>query len=246
MIRGINQSQLFYDDADRRVFLNRMIQFRDEIGGSLLAYALMDNHVHLLFRASKGQLALFAKKVQLSYSHWFNRKYERNGYLFQGRYKSEPVETNEYLLAAIRYIHQNPVKIGKPPDYWTSYHAYAQNTTRSSLTDTALVLSILGDTPEQARTGFKELVAQQTDDGVSSFDRQAPRHIGDDMAQVFIRQLGDISHCQDVCNLPKEQRDAVFAGLARKGCSVRQIARLTGVNRGIVHKAWKNAGARRG
>jgi REP element-mobilizing transposase RayT len=62
MLRGINQSQLFYDDADRRVFLNRMVQFGDETGSSLLAYALMDNHVHLLLRAGKGQLALFCQE----------------------------------------------------------------------------------------------------------------------------------------------------------------------------------------
>jgi transposase-like protein len=74
-------------------------------------------------------------------------------------------------------------------------------------------------------------------------DKTAPKHISDTEAIGLIKQLAGIKHCQDVSSLPKEQRDTVFSSLKQKGCSVRQIARLTGVNRGIIHRAWRSAGA---
>jgi REP element-mobilizing transposase RayT len=241
MFRGINQSQLFYDDIDRQAFLERLGRFKCETAVSVFAYALMDNHVHLLIKAESEQLPRFAKKLQLSYSHWFGLTYERSGYLFQGRYKSEAVQTERHLLATVCYIHQNPVKIGKPPNYWTSYDAYMGTGTDPVPVDTALVLDMLGSTREQARGEFKELVAREASDDASPFDRMPPRRVADGEAQMLIKRLGGVLHCQDVCSLPKEPRDAVFVGLMRKGCSVRQIARLTGANRGIVHRAWKEA-----
>jgi len=54
------------------------------------------------------------KKLGISYAYWYNWKYKRSGYLFQDRYKSEPVEDDAYLLTVFRYIHHNPIKIGLP------------------------------------------------------------------------------------------------------------------------------------
>ena len=60
------------------------------------------------------------KRIGTSYAWWYNRKYQRTGHVFQGRYGSECVEDDEYLLTVIRYIHKNPVKAGmisEPEDY---------------------------------------------------------------------------------------------------------------------------------
>jgi hypothetical protein len=68
-----------------------------------------------------GTYHVIIQKLTLSHSCWFSTRNERSGYLFQGRYKSEPVNDNEYLLAMLRYIHNNPVKIGEAITSWTSY-----------------------------------------------------------------------------------------------------------------------------
>jgi REP element-mobilizing transposase RayT len=240
MLRGINQSQLFYDNEDRQVFLDRIARYKEETGFSLYAFALMDNHVHLLVKTCDEAPSQAIKKLALSYSYWFNHKYDRSGYLFQGRYRSEPVETNEYLLTLIRYIHQNPLKVGKSMSQLTSYGYFTGERDGQGLIDTNFVLELFDLECDAAIKSFKQLVEQEANDEVSSFDEARRRHVGDAEAIKLIKRIGNVEHCQNICNLPKEQRDAVFANLGRRGCSVRQIARLTGANRGIVHKAWSS------
>jgi REP element-mobilizing transposase RayT len=242
MFRDINQSQLFYDGDDRQAFLDRAAHYKEDTQTSLYAYSLMDNHVHLLVQAAVGQLPLLAKKLALSYSHWFNQKYERSGYLFQGRYKSEPVETDEYLLVVLRYIHQNPVKVGKPLSYWTSYDCYVGDKSGAAAVDTAFILDVIDSNDhDRAVAEFQRFVGRVVEGEETELSKTAPRHVDDKSAIDHIKQLAGVQHCQDVCALPKERRDVVFTELKRQGCSVRQIARLTGANRGIVHKAWSSA-----
>jgi hypothetical protein len=97
---------------------------------------------------------------------------------------------------------------------------------------------MLDERREQAVELFKRLVSEPgTDDKPARLETEAPRHIGDADATVLIRKLAGVKHCHDVCALPKEKRDEVFEKLKRHGCSIRQIARLTGANRGIVYAA---------
>ena len=88
----------------------------------------MDNHIHLLLKESSEGLATMMKRINVSFAYYFNQKHQRIGHLFQDRFKSEPIENERYLLAVIRYIHNNPVKAGivkKPEQYkWSSYNSY--------------------------------------------------------------------------------------------------------------------------
>lgn len=76
----------------------------------MFAYCLMSNHIHMLIKAEKEEPDLIMKRIACSYVYWYNSKYYRNGHLFQDRFRSEPVETDEYFLTVLRYIHQNPIK----------------------------------------------------------------------------------------------------------------------------------------
>lgn len=84
------------------------------------AYCLMDNHVHLLLNTNHDDLAVIMKSIAVRYASFYNWKYSRTGHVFQDRFKSEPIEDERYLLAVVRYIHNNPIKAGmieKPADY---------------------------------------------------------------------------------------------------------------------------------
>ena len=70
----------------------------------------MSNHVHLLIKETENNISTIIKQIACSYVYWFNRKYERVGHLFQDRFRSEPVDNDEYFLTVLRYIHQNPVR----------------------------------------------------------------------------------------------------------------------------------------
>ena len=156
VLRGINKQTVFYDDEDREVFLNRIKLAKKKTPFEIYAFCFMDNHMHILLREKEVALDMIMRQLLSGYVFWYNSKYERIGNLFQDRFKSEPVESDEYLLCAARYIHQNPVKAGlvkEAGDYkWSSYNAYLFN--QESLIDKHLLLSIL-----QGEASYKAFMA---------------------------------------------------------------------------------------
>ena len=128
MLRGINQQQIFEDEEDNEKFLQILKECKELSGFKLLAYCLMGNHIHLLIREGEESLEQVFKRIGGRFVYWYNVKYRRVGHLFQDRFKSEPVDSDAYLLTVIRYIHQNPVKAGicaKPEEYpWSSWREY--------------------------------------------------------------------------------------------------------------------------
>ncbi len=69
------------------------------------AYCLMSNHLHLLIQEREDSVSNIVKRIGVTYAHYFNKKYERNGHLFQDRFRSEPVDNIEYFVTLLRYIH---------------------------------------------------------------------------------------------------------------------------------------------
>jgi REP element-mobilizing transposase RayT len=126
MVRGINRTELFRDEADYAHFIKTLQAVRDITQDRILSYCLMPNHVHLLLEESGEPISQFFQRLGVRYVGWFNHKYNRVGHLFQGRFKSKPVEDNAYFTAVISYIHNNPVKAclaNRPQDYrWSSRH----------------------------------------------------------------------------------------------------------------------------
>ena len=110
MIRGNEKKDIFVDDKDRERFLEIIMDKAHQEELQILSYCLMDNHIHLLVMQRNLQISRFMKRVEVTYAYYFNKKYGRIGHLFQDRYKSENIDSNEHLLAAVRYIHKNPVK----------------------------------------------------------------------------------------------------------------------------------------
>ena len=106
ILRGINKQTIFEDDEDSEMFLKTLKQYKSQSQFKLLAYCLMGNHVHLLLKIEKDELGQIFRRIGASYVYWYNHKYNRTGHLFQDRYKSEVVETDAYLFAVLRYIHQ--------------------------------------------------------------------------------------------------------------------------------------------
>lgn len=79
------------------------------------AYCLMPNHFHVLIHEkTEGGISLFIQKVSTGYTMYFNKKYQRSGALFQGRFKAKHADTDEYLKYLFSYIHLNPVKLIEP------------------------------------------------------------------------------------------------------------------------------------
>ena len=109
--RGIDRKPVFRVNADREHFLELMAEAHLRFRLRFFAYVLMDNHVHLVAQTPDANLSRAMQWMKVSYSMWFNAKYQRVGPLFQGRFKSVLVDPDDdWLLELSLYVHLNPVR----------------------------------------------------------------------------------------------------------------------------------------
>jgi len=108
--RGNQCRAIFRDDTDRQCLLDTLAQAAQRFGVVVHAYCLMPNHYHLLVQTPRANLSRAMAWVQTTYSVRFNRRHHRSGHLFQGRFKAQIVEADEYARQLIAYIHLNPVR----------------------------------------------------------------------------------------------------------------------------------------
>ncbi|QBY04337.1 transposase [Thalassotalea sp. HSM 43] len=124
--RGNNRSNCFVEAKDYQYYLKLVGQYGKEFEVDIHAYVLMTNHVHLLLTPRKnGAVSLFMQAIGRKYVRYFNKKYERTGTLWEGRFRSCIIETGLYFLTVSRYIELNPVRafmVESPGDYiWSSF-----------------------------------------------------------------------------------------------------------------------------
>src|SRR3989338_7697833 len=110
--RGHNKNPIFLQTKDYQRYLKRLEEYLKKHDVALLCYCLMPNHVHLLMRQNGDEsIERFIHRLHTAYTMYFNKKYERIGAVFQGRFKAKLIETDEYLIHVSRYIHLNPLEI---------------------------------------------------------------------------------------------------------------------------------------
>jgi len=187
----------------------------------------MSNHVHLLVGETDKPQNEFMKKLGTSYSYRYNQKYDRTGHLFQDRFKSEPVDDDSYFLTVFRYIHRNPEKAGLTPFCWTRYQDYAQC---RGITDKDFALSLFSS-PEELLNFLKE----ETDERCMEYEEE--NRMTDERAAEMICRIAKIKHGQELQNIEANERNRMIKELNDAGLSIRQIERLTGLNRGVVFRA---------
>jgi len=138
--RGNNRATVFFDDEDRRTYLNLLAKYSKKFSLQIWAYCLMDNHIHLL--AVPRKETSLARGVGLTnqvYTQYLNRKLQQSGRIWQNRFYSCIVEDNDYLWTVARYIERNPVKshlVEQAEDYgWSSARAHVTGSENSLLHD---------------------------------------------------------------------------------------------------------------
>ena len=188
----------------------------------------MAGDVHLLVQDRNGSIPIFMKKMGVSYAQYYNRKYDRIGHLFQDRYKSEHIVDDGYLLTVFRYILNNPQKAGicEASQYpWSSYHEYGQ---QKGLTNTEMLREMIG-----THENFQQFM-REWDENECMEAEHRPRD--DTWALGIIQKTLHITSGTQLQQYERKQRDEALALLKKKGVSIRQLERLTGLNRGIIQK----------
>jgi putative transposase len=136
--RSSARAVCFYAEDDYRFYLDLLARFSEAFGCSVHAYVLMTNHVHLLLTPSRqDSAASMMKHLGQRYAQYVNRTYRRCGTLWEGRFRSCLMQTEDYVLACYRYIELNPVRAGLVRHArayrWSSYRANAEGQARSPL-----------------------------------------------------------------------------------------------------------------
>ncbi len=154
--RGNNRQPVFFTDDDRIAYLRLPSHHASQQHCRIHAYALMDNHVHLLATPdASGGLSRMMQAVSRTYVRRVNDRQGRTGTLWEGRFHSTLVDTDRYLLACQGYIELNPVRAGRvvrPGDYrWSSYRANAQGRPNALLEPHSAFELIASDADERRR-----------------------------------------------------------------------------------------------
>ncbi len=176
--RGHNRQTVFAAPPDYRHYLANLWEWKKKLGCKIYAYCLMTNHVHLLIDPGNTpeNLGKLMKRVAGRQTRYVNSVESRTGTLWEGRYKSSPVETNEYLLVCSRYIELNPVRarlVGRPQDYpWSSYGAKVGEADEHNLDLDPCYLA-LGDTSSTRIERYRQWAHADIPQGEWSVIRQA-------------------------------------------------------------------------
>ena len=111
--QGINKSYIFEKAEDIKYYIKIMYQLTKEQEIKVIGYCIMSNHAHMLIETEEiKELSKYMQRLNTKYGKYYNKKYNRVGYVFRDRYRAQGIYTEKYLYNCLRYIYNNPVKAG--------------------------------------------------------------------------------------------------------------------------------------
>ena len=184
---------IFLDDVDYRRFIAALGDVVEEYDIRCWNYCLMPNHYHATLQPMLPNLSAAIRRLNGAYGHWWNRRHGRVGHVFQGRYKDQVVDREEYLVTLSRYVVMNPVRAGlvpRPEDWpWSSYRATVGLNHTPAFLSTELTLSLFGglDGPA-AQASFAARVALESDATLVDRIRSNERILGSRSFKEFVEK----------------------------------------------------------
>jgi len=220
--RGVEKRLIFLDDPDRQRFLSLVDEQKTAFDFDVVAYCLMPNHYHLLLETRFENLSFALKRLGQEYTQYFNRKYNRVGSLWQGRFKSWFVYDEKYLNVLIKYIERNPIKksmtsrIGEYP--WAS----------SATENPALSQDEIAQLTEFFSTKF---LPRAEADRAEAADALRPA-MCKSLSQHFL--IANLARKRD--GTKRSARDKAIESALHDGYSQSQIARYLGLTPAAISK----------
>jgi len=251
MIRGNRKQDIFLKDEDRLKFIKILKKVKRKEEYELYAFCLMSNHVHLLIKEKNEQLSRIMKRINISYVNYFNQKYQQIGHLFQDRYKSEPIESENYLLAVLSYIHNNPLNafiVKNLEEYpWSSYCIYTEESSQQAfLIEREDILSLFSSDKDRAIDLFIQYHHQniQGENDIIELPEEDRKYnqslINEREAKQYLQNYFEKFNL-NLSNLKEKKhrshRNNLISYLKlNSNLSIRGIANILGVSATTVHK----------
>lgn len=264
-LRGVNKQRIFewVEDYEAMYRIIHSAQLTDTMGLEvevpnfyLYAFCMLDNHVHLLIEPHGFELGEVVKRITVAYAMHFNKRYERVGHLFQDRFKSQPVDDQDYFYELLKYIHNNPVKaeICKTPDryHYSSFGELCGKITQEGQTplcnfppeENSLglsredVVAFVKSMPQQS------LMERITQEGLTLMCKTLHLHIKQEPADKVDREIVDtllkmtgVETITEFQRLDKKTMRGALAIVREAGVSIRKLSHLTGISVGIIRYA---------
>jgi REP element-mobilizing transposase RayT len=258
--RGDGREDIYLGEADQRAFLTLLAEICERFNWWIHAYCLMTNHYHLLLETPNGNLSKGMRQLNGVYTQRFNKRHQRCGHVFQGRYKAIIVQKEAYLTELSRYIVLNPVRaqtVARPGDWpWSSYRATVGETVCPRWLRRDWLLALFGETEPAAIAAYRQFVA----DGVGE-----PGPWGQLRQQVFLgsetfvedlrralppdRDLSEVPRAQhrrkpkslsEYARMHSDRDEAIAAAYASGGYTLKEIGAHFGLHYSQVSRIARN------
>ncbi len=237
--RGNGRQLIFEDDQDRLRFVNQMRMSFRPLGMSVMAWALMGNHVHIIAEDPLDDLSAAMRSLLSSYAQYFNRRHGHVGHVFQERYNRFPIMSNAYLLQAIDYVHLNPAR-GMGCDLlsyrWSSLTLFLTGHDEFDLINTKR-LDDLGCSITDVESYYARLKQELHRSRPSYTIRE---RLDDEAVIEFLSQYVQPHSVADIKAMEKIVRDQVLIAARRAGATVDQLARICGLGTSTIKRATKD------
>ena len=233
MVQGVNKEFIFKQDKYKQKYLKFLKLAKEKHEIDIIAYAIMNNHTHLLLHTNKlTELSEFMKKVNEDYGRYYNYVEDRIGHVFRDRYLSEPITNQKYLLSCMAYIHNNPVKaniVDKCENY--KYSSYLDYLNMSGFIDKKIIELVFGN--ELLSIEEFEIIHKKKTFYFADCDNTLEQIMNDIIKELEVRY-----RCKNekIKNNPKVLKDIVIEIKERTRISNSNMARYLKISRNKISK----------
>ncbi|MBQ6239076.1 MAG: hypothetical protein IJK56_01790 [Firmicutes bacterium] len=238
LVQGPHRSEIFENGLQKLHYIGLLQKYYQEGKVRLYAYCFFDNEAYFVIEEEEDNVSEFMRRIGISYVHWYNATYKKEGSLFRGRYVSYPVEEDITCIRLIRYIHQLPVKrnLAAYMDLYpfSSYAEYTRD--KTAAIDTSKLRECLGDWKysDYMELEWKEegtFVAEQRPVPIRKNDREAE--------ELIMRRLGG-RPVRAVARLTEPEMVQLVRELRYEDhLPVAQICRITKLGKRFVNEVRK-------
>lgn len=234
--RGVGKQAIFENDDDRREFLELMRDCCRDKRVTVVAWCLMNDHVHLVLADYEDGMSAAMQRLLLTYARRFNKRTGRTGRLFQNRFDRRALDTDRHLMAAIRRVHANPQGAGislieRYP--WSSFGEYLRaydDDARMGFSDPSTVLELFGSAEDFGAYSLE--TPDGSDPVIHDMDEtEWERHA---FADKMAKELG--VPLKELKTVAPVRRGAIIYALHEAGYAVRDIERYTGIGKSTVSR----------
>ena len=245
LMQGAGNNELFHDDEDYQVFVDYLARLMKEAWAEddepdrpyfhTYAYCLTPKQFRLIVKEEKYNVSAIMQSISQLYSRYFSSKYGSYGPLYRRRFYSEPIDDEERMEVVMRYVHQEPLRLGLAECLdewaWSSWHEYV-----GLDSDLPNVCEKPDTCRPLTKEQWRELLSKPLPEGTKCLEPKEYRAPKPTETQVLsmVRLMTTATNWAEFNAFPKDERLKTIKQLLQNGASIRQMEKLTGIGRGII------------